>query len=211
MKVFISHSSKDKWAARRISEDIEKIGAQTFLDEKDIRTGQSIDDEIYKHLKISDDFLIIISPASLKSDWVLVELGGALALEKNIIPILLYVGANEIPKIISLKLAKDINEIKEYYEEIKSKLSGKKIKPKKALKPIDSSIKAGDLVRIISNDPGPLFREDGVNLTFDSQQMGRYLGNSASVIRNSEYIPDAYVLDIDEKWHWAKEWLIKIE
>src|SRR5687768_14778046 len=109
MKIFISHSSKDKWAARRISEDLMTFGSETFLDEKDIETGQSIDSSIRKHLKTCDDFLIIISPASIKSEWVLIELGGALALEKKVIPILLYVGANEMPNAINLKLARDIN------------------------------------------------------------------------------------------------------
>ena len=51
MKIFISHSSKDKWAARRISQDLNGLGAETFLDEKDIKTGESIDESIKKHLK----------------------------------------------------------------------------------------------------------------------------------------------------------------
>ena len=68
----------------------------------------------YKNLKNCNDLLFLLSPSSLKSEWVLVELGGALALEKNIIPILLYVGVNEIPSMISLKLARDINDIDGY-------------------------------------------------------------------------------------------------
>ena len=60
MKVFISHSSKDKWAARRIAEDLQSLGVETFLDEKDIRTGQSLDDSIKTHLKDSSDFLILL-------------------------------------------------------------------------------------------------------------------------------------------------------
>ena len=111
MKIFISHSTKDKWAARRITEDLISLGAEIFLDEKDIETGESIDSSIRKHLKDCNDFLIILSPASLKSEWVLIELGGALALEKKVIPILLYVGANEMPNAINLKLARDINQL----------------------------------------------------------------------------------------------------
>jgi hypothetical protein len=66
MKVFISHSSYDKWAARQISQQLEEKGHDTFLDEKDITTGDSIDASIQKHLKSSDDLLILISPVSLK-------------------------------------------------------------------------------------------------------------------------------------------------
>ena len=46
MKVFISHSSKDKWAARRISQDLLQMGIESFLDEKDIETGDAIDESI---------------------------------------------------------------------------------------------------------------------------------------------------------------------
>ena len=101
MKIFISHSSRDKWAARRISAEIEQLGADTFLDEKDIETGESIDESISVHLKDSDELLVLLSPASVKSDWVLVEVGGAKALGKRLVPILFYLGANEIPSPIS--------------------------------------------------------------------------------------------------------------
>ena len=37
-------------------------------------------------------------------------------IQQKVIPILLYVGANEIPHAISLKLARDINSIQLYYD-----------------------------------------------------------------------------------------------
>ena len=54
MKMFISHSSYDKWIARQISNLLEADGHTTFLDEKDIKTGESIDESIQNHLKDSD-------------------------------------------------------------------------------------------------------------------------------------------------------------
>jgi hypothetical protein len=52
---FISHSTKDKWVARQISKVIEEIGSKggtkTFLDEKDIETGDLIPDSIMKKHK----------------------------------------------------------------------------------------------------------------------------------------------------------------
>jgi len=41
MKIY-NHSLKDKWAARRISDGLCALGADTFLDEKYIRTGHSL-------------------------------------------------------------------------------------------------------------------------------------------------------------------------
>jgi hypothetical protein len=118
MKVFISHSSYDKWIARQMSRLLEQSGHTTFLDEKDIKTGDSIDTAIQIHLKDADHLLILLSPASIKSHWVFIELGGAKALGKRVIPILFHVAANEIPSAISQLLARDINEFDKYISEL---------------------------------------------------------------------------------------------
>ena len=118
MKVFISHSSHDKWVARQMSRLLEQTGHQTFLDEKDIVTGDSIDSTIQVHLKDADHLLILLSPASLKSHWVFIELGGAKALGKRVVPILFHVAANEIPSAVSQLLARDINDFDKYISEI---------------------------------------------------------------------------------------------
>src|ERR1043165_2434176 len=209
MKVFISHSSKDKWAARRISEDLISFGIKTFLDEKDIETGHSIDDSIKTHLKSCDDFLIVLSPASIKSEWVLVELGGALALDKKIIPILLYVGANEMPKVINLKLARDINAIQAYYDEIKEKISGKKTKVVVQKKNIKSSFKKGDKVSVVSSRPPDVMRNE--SLIDWEPEMDKFLGKKA-IIEQKSSVEGAYLLDIGVKYGrnyyiFAEEWL----
>jgi TIR domain len=119
VKIFISHSSIDKWVARQISRLLEADGHTTFLDEKDIKSGESIDSAIQVHLKDSDHVLLLLSPASVKSQWVLIELGGAKALGKHIVPVLYHVGSNEIPQAISNLLARDINDLDKYFDELK--------------------------------------------------------------------------------------------
>ena len=157
MKIFISHSTREKWIAKKISEDLLSLGCETFLDEKDISTGAAIDDSIGKHLKESDDFLILLSETSLKSTWVLIELGGAIALGKNIIPVLLFIGVNDIPDVISKFLARDLNEINKYYEEVKKKLQGKKEtrKPLPKRKYIGPTIKIGQKSRLLKTQTKP--------------------------------------------------------
>ena len=214
MKIFISHSSKDKWAARRISEDLNILGAETFLDEKDIQTGQSIDESIKKKLKSCDDFLIIISPASIKSEWVLIELGGAIVLEKKIIPILFYVGANEIPQVINLRLARDINNIKIYYDEVQSLMSGNPKEESKAKEILTiSTFKSGDKVKLVSTRPVNVMRNDF--LVDWEHLMDSYLGQEAVITQaNVDDLNDVYTIDIDTndpQYLFAKEWLIPIK
>lgn len=212
MKIFISHSSKDKWAARRISEDLILLGAQTYLDEKDIETGQSIDLSIRKNLKDCDDFLIILSPASLKSEWVLLELGGALALEKKIIPILLYVGVNEVPHAINLKLSRDINLIQLYYNEVRNNISGTKPELiKERIKEKKAAFEVGDKVKVVSSRPQNIMRQD--SLIDWEPEMDSYLGQESTIsLVNANEIIEAYGLEIDEtQFVFAKEWLIPIK
>jgi TIR domain-containing protein len=208
-KIFISHSGRDNWLARRVAADLHLIGCETFLDEKDVETGMSIDLEIHKQLKAADDFLILLSPVSVGSEWVLLELGGALALGKNVIPIMVYVGINALPKAITLKLARDINDLEKYYDELRTKLgqptSAKQ--PTSRRKPLVSTraLKRGGAVRIISKRP----KDHVFNGWVDD--MDDFLGQAAhirEVVSLDPAIP-VYRLDIDNgDWLWLESWLI---
>jgi len=212
MKIFISHSSKDKWAARRIQMDIELLGVDTFLDEKNISTGESIDLSIQKHLSECSDFLVILSPASIRSEWVLMELGGAIALKKKIVPILLYVGANEIPHAINLNLARDINEIDYYYSEIAKTINKRYSIKSQDLGPVNNinskNLRKGSKV-IIPSVP----QEDvlaSVKSVAWAKGMNVFLSKKAII---TETIAKGIVkLNIDNGlWFWSTEWLLKDE
>ena len=214
MKVFISHSSRDRWIARRISQDLNAIGVETFLDEKDIETGASIDEMIGDHLKDCDDCLMLLSPTALNSHWVLVEIGGAKALGKRLIPVLLHIGANEMPAPISKLLARDINEIDRYYEELKQRLAGEKIPEKqpKTRKPSATrrrtqTFKVGDHVKIISSKEQAALARDDLGWI---DEMDIYAGEEATITMIYKDMRAAD-LDIDEgEFYWAFEWLTKI-
>lgn len=211
MKIFISHSSRDKWIARKLSEELIALGSETFLDEKDIETGESIDESIHDHLEESDDFLLLLSPDSKKSHWVLLELGGALALKKRIVIILLYLGANDIPQPISKYLARDINEVEKYYDEVRKKLAGKSIstttkkiiKPKATPKP---KYKIGDKIQIIATP------QYDTHLTLDwnsDGEMDQYCGKLGTITTIDEYegVDFVHIEEDDSKWYWALEWI----
>jgi hypothetical protein len=220
MKIFISHSAKDKWAAREIAKQIEGLGAVVFIDEKDIKTGESIDAAIRRHLVDSDHFLLILTPASVKSEWVLLELGGALALGKTVVPILLYVGANEVPQAINLKLARDINDIDRYYEELKQMIGGSSANPrrkssglkksaKRAAKKAKTAFPVGSTVKIVTNQPNFVSRKTGTSINW-TREMDPYLGLTGKV---TDIDPDGDVsLDIDNgKFAWAPERLAPVD
>ena len=212
MKIFISHSSQDKWIARRISEDLEAEGIKTFLDEKHMETGDVIDASISEHLRECDEMLMLLSPAALNSQWVLIEIGGARALKKRLIPILLHVSANEMPQLLSKHLARDINDIDRYYDEVVKRAKGKIKPPEEPIIPAikqkekPQKFKAGDRVQIA--DVETLTQKDKNLSPKWVAGMNRYSGKKAIVIKLIDN--ETVLLDIDKgSAYWATRWLTK--
>lgn len=78
MQIFISHSSQDKPFARRLRDEIQKRGLRVWLDEAEVRVGQSIPEEIGRAVESSEVFCILISQRSSRSPWVTRELNAFL-------------------------------------------------------------------------------------------------------------------------------------
>jgi hypothetical protein len=120
--VFISHSSKDRWVAKQMARLIEgkgrKYGVTTFLDEKDIQTGDPFRREIRKNLQQCDEFLVLLSRNSIKSSWVVAEIGGAWTLEKRMVAIIDKLIPREIPEVINPYKAVDLNSFEEYLDQL---------------------------------------------------------------------------------------------
>jgi hypothetical protein len=89
--VFISHSTKDRWIAKQLAKQIEekglKFGIKVFLDERDIKSGESIPETIRKKIRACNEFLVLLSRNSINRPWVLIEIGGAWQLGKHIVAI----------------------------------------------------------------------------------------------------------------------------
>src|SRR5690606_3508247 len=92
MKVFISHSSKDKAFVRFLKDCLSANSIETWLDEDQLDLGDSLTTKLEGALDESTHLLIVLSPASIDSDWVQFELKKALnnsrtGLMNKIIPI----------------------------------------------------------------------------------------------------------------------------
>jgi hypothetical protein len=89
-RVFISYSSIDDTVADEVILILQNAGVDYFLDRKDIEWGADIPRRIADGLAQCGSLLVIVSPASLKSQWVPYEVGQAIALEKAILPFLTH-------------------------------------------------------------------------------------------------------------------------
>lgn len=155
MKVFISHSSKDKPFARRLAIDLEENGIQVWFDEWELEVGDSLIDELEKGLKKSDYVIAILSPNSVRSKWVREELKSAMTVgihtSKTIILPALYENCS-IPPFLKDKIYADFRQ--DYIIGLNSILRTVKSK----LQPLPKDIK----VKI--NEQQPLSRDDLVTL-----------------------------------------------
>ena len=76
--VFICYASEDKAQARDLSSAIAKLGAEVWLDEREISVGDSIVQRIEDGLSQASHLLVLLSENSVEKPWVRKELSSAL-------------------------------------------------------------------------------------------------------------------------------------
>lgn len=86
--VFISYSSTDSDFANRLKNDLQAQGVTVWVDKQDIQPGQVWSNVLKEAIRDTDRFLVILSPDSVQSHYVLGEIAHAIDLRKSIIPIL---------------------------------------------------------------------------------------------------------------------------
>ncbi len=106
MKAFISHSYKDHDFVYELSEKLKIDGIDVWVDEWELKAGDSIVQKINDAIIESGFLIIILSENSITSDWVMKELNVGLMrqLSSNkikILPVLLELKARELPPLLA--------------------------------------------------------------------------------------------------------------
>ena len=94
--IFISYSHHDSQLAESIYSKLNDTGMRCFLAEKDIAAAERWEDRIRDALRASQRILLLITPNSKDSHWVVAESGAAWVLGKPLIPALAYVSTDEL-------------------------------------------------------------------------------------------------------------------
>ena len=121
-RIFVSHSTADKWLATIVCEKLEAAGADTFRDDRDIDGGDDIPERLRQEIIRSKELVVLITPESVNRPWVLLEVGGAWLRGMRVTPILCHVAVDRVPDLIKSKKAVQLNDLDAYLESLRRRL-----------------------------------------------------------------------------------------
>ncbi len=86
-EVFISYSRKDSDFARRLNEQLQINGKTTWFDQESISEGVNFEKEIFNGIAAADNFVFVVSPDSIESEYCEREVNYAAQLNKRFISV----------------------------------------------------------------------------------------------------------------------------
>ncbi len=120
--IFLSHNSDDKSFVRRLADDLTTAGAKVWFAEGEIEIGDSLLGKIEKGIGEADYLAVILSPNSINSKWVQIEVNAALSeeiIEKRIKVLPLYYKTCKMPAFLRDKVYADFRDEKKYSDSLK--------------------------------------------------------------------------------------------
>ena len=105
-KLFISHSGKDKNFVERLAQDLKRKGVKVWVDFWEIKVGDSIVAKIEEAIQRNDYLAVVLTPSSVKSNWVQKELAAGLVTEleeKSVVVLPLLAKKCKIPSLLKDK------------------------------------------------------------------------------------------------------------
>lgn len=128
-KIFISHTSTDKWVATQIGKHIRALGGEPFLFERDIMVGDEFEEVLIQELNQTDELLVLLTPHSKDKKYIYMEIAVVWSRRKRIVPILYGISPMEIhsdpdiPITIKSRDIIELNSIEEkYFKELKQRI-----------------------------------------------------------------------------------------
>jgi len=113
LDLFVCHSSEDHGFVSWLSKELAKKGVTVWVDEGEIRVGDSLIGKIEEGMAKTRFFAVILSKVSLKSPWVKKELEMAITkevLEKRVIVLPIVIEECEIPLYVRTKRYADFRK-----------------------------------------------------------------------------------------------------
>ncbi len=127
-RLFFSYSHHNRWIARQCVRLLKEAGGgaiSVFLAEIDIPGGELIAATVRDSIGECDEVLVLLTPHSRDSDWVLFEIGAAWGLGKRVVSVLDRVDPRGLPDLVRLFKAFDLNDFDDCVEQVVSRARGR--------------------------------------------------------------------------------------
>lgn len=102
--IFISYNHHDRYFAERLARDLRDAGFSVWWDQWEIKVGDSIIEKVNQGIHGSAYLAVVLSPHSVRSDWVKREVGSALmnqlSAKRRITVLPLLIADCEIPPLL---------------------------------------------------------------------------------------------------------------
>jgi isopentenyl diphosphate isomerase/L-lactate dehydrogenase-like FMN-dependent dehydrogenase len=119
--VFLSYSSKDRFIAETIIDKLEAIGVQTWADTKSMEGGGITIREIIAAIDACNEVIVLVSPNSIESQWVLFEIGVARGKDKRTTPVLCNIDPNDMAPMKDV-VAIDLNKFDQFLIQLQERI-----------------------------------------------------------------------------------------
>lgn len=94
--IFLSYSHSDEQKATELASRLRDAGLECFVAGRDITATQQWEPRIREALLGAQCVMLLLTPRSINSNWVMIEAGAAWALEKVIVPATMFVEAGQL-------------------------------------------------------------------------------------------------------------------
>lgn len=206
-EVFLCHASEDQALARRIADEFMTNGIKTFLDEWEIRSGDSLVRKINQGLGTCTHFVVLLTPTSIEKPWVQAEMDAGLVQKINgkcrFIALRHELEAERLPPLLSPYLAPEIADFEEDIRKVIGDIYGVSRKPPLgptpdfAVSPLEDSGLSVTAARIVEK----MVRESVRGMSMDPQLQTQELFESMELSVNE--LDDA-IRELDEASYITK-------
>ena len=120
-RVFISYSHVDSELVECLERRLKRNKVDVFLDKKSINWGQAITEEVRNALAECVAVIVVVSPASLQSQWVPYEIGHAMGANamgdnKKILPLFTHPSLTVPQYLVDLRHIYTLDEVVQYFK-----------------------------------------------------------------------------------------------
>lgn len=123
--IFLSHCHSDKEFANKLANDLKLFGVKVWIDEAEIKIGDSLLEKIREGIYLMDYLAVILSPESVRSQWVRKEVELAMNVEikgKEVKVLPLLYKKCELPLFLEGKYYADFTSKSNYENSMKKLL-----------------------------------------------------------------------------------------